>query len=145
MRARAAPAAALTAALLARAGAHAAEATFGKTAVGGSSDYFGLERKPVNRYPLPEAGTVSKLSVYLAPAGTAGEQVLRGVIYSDNAGKPEALLGVSEQLTFKSTNAAGWYALPFAAGIKLAAGNYWIGVITGATQKVAGFRYSSVT
>jgi DNA-binding beta-propeller fold protein YncE len=67
------------------------------------------------------------------------------VIYSDNAGKPEALLGVSEQLTFKSTNAAGWYALPFAAPVKLAPGNYWLGVITGATQKVTGFRYTSVT
>jgi hypothetical protein len=29
--------------------------------------------------------------------------------------------------------------------VKLAAGNYWIGVITGATNSVAGFRYDSVT
>jgi hypothetical protein len=28
--------------------------------------------------------------------------------------------------------------------VKLAAGNYWIGVITGATSNVAGFRYTSV-
>jgi hypothetical protein len=120
-------------------------ATFGKTTVGASSDYFGFERKRVNRYALAEAGTVSKLSVYLAPAGTAGEQALKGVVYSDASGKPEALLAASEQLTFKSTNAAGWYSLPFATGVKLAAGNYWIGVISGVTQKVAGFRYDSVT
>ena len=55
-----------------------------------------------------------------------------------------ARLGVSEQLTFKSTNSAGWYDLVFSSPLKLAAGNYWIGVITGATSNVAGFRYDSV-
>jgi hypothetical protein len=119
--------------------------TFGKTTVGASSDYFGLERKRVNHYVLPEAGSVTKLSVYLAPTSTSGQQVLKGVIYADNAGNPQALLGVSEQLTFQSTNAAGWYDLPFASPVNLAAGNYWIGVITGATPGVIGWRYDSVT
>jgi hypothetical protein len=31
-----------------------------------------------------------------------------------------------------------------ASPVKLAAGNYWIGVITGGTGGVAGFRYDSV-
>jgi len=66
------------------------------------------------------------------------------VIYSDASGKPEALLGATEQLTFKSTNTAGWYDLQFASPVKLAAGNYWIGVMTGATAGVTGFRYDSV-
>src|SRR5690242_2384212 len=108
MRARFSVAAVLATAVLAPTAAHAAEATFGKTTVGASSDYFGLERKRVNRYALAEAGAVTKLSVYLAPTSTAGEQVLKGVIYSDAAGKPETLLGVSERLAFKSTGAAGW-------------------------------------
>jgi hypothetical protein len=82
--------------------------------------------------------------MYLAPTGKAGEQVLKGVIYSDASGKPEALLGATEQLTFKSTNTAGWYDLQFASPVKLAAGNYWIGVMTGATAGVTGFRYDSV-
>jgi hypothetical protein len=119
-------------------------ATFGKTTVGASSDTFLSGRKRVNRYPLPGAGAVSKLSVYLAPTATAGEQVLEGVIYADGAGKPQALIAVSEQLTFKSANAAGWYDLPFAAAVKLPAGNYWIGVITGAASNVAAFRYDAV-
>ena len=34
--------------------------------------------------------------------------------------------------------------MKFAAPVKLAAGNYWIGVITGSTTNVAGFRYDSV-
>ncbi len=119
--------------------------TIGKTNVGASKDNFGLQRKRVNRYALPTAGAVSKLSVYLEPQGTAGQQVLKGIAYADNAGAPGALLGTSQQLTFTSTSAAGWYDLTFASPLKLAAGNYWIGVITGATAHVAGFRWDSVT
>src|SRR5262249_34964297 len=70
---------------------------------------------------------------------------MKGLIYSDASGKPDKLLGVSEQLTFKSTNVAGWYELPFSSPVKLSAGTYWIGVITGPTVNVAGFRYDSVT
>jgi hypothetical protein len=138
----------LTLALLtvpALAGAQASPAaTFGKTTVGGSSDSFLAGRKRVNRYTLAGAGTVSKLSVYLAPTGTSGEQSLEGVIYADSAGKPQALLAVSQPLTFRSGNAAGWYDLPFATAVKLAAGSYWIGAITGASSNVAGFRFDSV-
>ncbi|HME03373.1 MAG TPA: S8 family serine peptidase [Solirubrobacteraceae bacterium] len=119
--------------------------TFGKTTVGASSDYFGFERKRVNRYALATAGSVTRLSVYLAPTGTSGQQVLKGLIYADASGTPAALLGVTEQLTFKSTNSAGWYELVFPSPVKLEAGSYWIGVMTGATAKVAGFRYDSVS
>jgi hypothetical protein len=122
----------------------AATSTFGKTSVGASSDAFASDRKRVNRYALPTAGSVTKLSIYLAPTGTSGQQALRGLVYADANGAPGALLGVSEPLTFSSTNAAGWYQVAFSAPLKLAAGNYWIGVITGATAKVAGFRYDSV-
>jgi hypothetical protein len=119
--------------------------TFGKTSVGGSVDSFLADRKRVNRYPLSTAASVSKLSMYLAPTGTPGEQVIEGVIYSDSGGSPSASVATSSQLTFKSSEAAGWYDLPFASPPILAAGNYWIGVITGATSHVAGFRYDSVT
>jgi len=123
----------------------AASATFGKTTVGASSDYFVAERKRVNRYALPANGSVTKLSIYLAPASTSGQQVLRGVIYTDSSSTPAALLASSEQFTFSSTSAAGWYDLVFSSPVKLTAGNYWIGVMTGATAGVAGFRYDSVS
>jgi hypothetical protein len=122
----------------------AASATFGTTTVGASKDTFASERKRVNRYALPEPGSVTKLSVYLEPTSATGQEVLKGLIYSDNGGKPETLLGTSEQLTFKNTNAAGWYDLPFASSVKLAAGNYWIGAMSGPTASVAGFRWTSV-
>jgi len=123
----------------------AASAQFGKSAVGASSDTFLAERKRVNRYALPVAGRVTKLSIYLAHTATTGQQSLKGLIYADGGGSPGALLGVSEPLTFTSTSASGWYDLVFGSPISLAAGNYWIGVITGATSGVAGFRYDSVS
>ncbi len=122
-----------------------APSTFGKTSVGVSSDAFASERKRVNRYALPSAGSVTKLNVYLAPTATSGQELLKGILYADSAGAPGALLGTSEQLTFKSTNTAGWYGLPFSSPVKLAAGNYWIGVMTGPTASVAGFRFDSVS
>jgi thermitase len=119
-------------------------ATFGKTNVGSSSDTYAADRKRVNRYALTTAGSVSKLSIYLTSAASSGQQLLQGVVYADSAGKPAALLGSSEALTFKAKSAAGWYDLKFSAPLKLAAGEYWIGVITGASGGVAGFRYDSV-
>ena len=119
--------------------------TFGTTIIGASSSSYTANRKQVGRYPLPTAGSVTKLSIHLAPTGTKGQQVMRGIIYADASGKPQALLGASEQLTFKSTSSAGWYELKFPSPVTLTAGSYWIGVLTGATGKVAGFRFTKVT
>src|SRR2546423_7628478 len=119
--------------------------TFGTPTIGASSSSYTANRKQVGRYPLPTAGSVTKLSIYLAPTGTKGQQVMRGIIYADASGKPQALLGASEQLTFKSTGSAGWYELRFPSPVTLTVGSYWIGVLTGATGKVAGFRFTKVT
>jgi thermitase len=119
--------------------------TFGKTSVGGSSDTYAANRKRVSRYALASAGSVTKLSIYLTSAASTGQQLLQGVMYADASGKPGALLGASEQLTFKAKSASGWYDLRFPSPLKLAAGSYWIGVITGASSSVAGFRYDYVS
>jgi hypothetical protein len=113
--------------------------------VGGSNDTFSANRKRVNRYSLPIAGSVSKLSAYLAPTSTTGQQTITGIIYSDSSGKPATLLGATSQLTFRSTNQAGWYDLTFPIAIKLAAGNYWIGIITGEASGVISYRYDSAS
>ena len=122
-----------------------ASATFGPTTPGTLSDTFAANRKRVSRYALPVSGSVTKLSIYLAPTGTAGSQVLEGIVYSDSSGAPATLLGTSSPLTFTSTSATGWYELTFPTPLNLAAGNYWIGVITGATSNVAAFNYTTVT
>jgi hypothetical protein len=120
-------------------------ATFGTSTVGSGSDTMRADRKRVNRYQLVAAGAVSKLSMYLVPTSTGGTQVLKGLIYADNAGSPGALLGVSSELSFSSSQAAGWYDLRFASPVSLAAGNYWLGVISGGTSYVAGFRFAIVS
>lgn len=120
-------------------------ATFGKTSVGASSDTFSANRKRVNRYALAGNASVTKLSIYLTSAASSGSQTVQGIVYSDSSGKPAALLGSTETLTFKAKSAAGWYDLKFSSPLQLAAGNYWIGAITGATGGVAGFRYDNVS
>jgi hypothetical protein len=120
-------------------------ATFGKTTVGGSSDTFSANRKRVNRYALASSASVTKLSIYLTSAASSGSQAVQGIVYADSSGKPAALLGSTETLTFKAKSAAGWYDLKFSSPLKLAAGNYWIGAITGATGGIAGFRYDYVS
>jgi hypothetical protein len=119
--------------------------TFGKTSVGAVSDRFASDRKRVNRYALTTGGTVTKLSLYLQATSTGGQQVMQGVIYADSGGSPGSLLATTKSLTFTSTSPAGWYDLTFPTPPHLAAGNYWIGVLTGATYGVAGYRYDSVS
>jgi hypothetical protein len=122
----------------------AASGTFGKTNVGALKDVLAAARKRVNRYALSAPGSVTKLTIYLESTAKAGQQVMKGILYADEAGAPGALLGVTEQLTFTHGNAARWYDMPFASPVHLAAGNYWIGVITGGTGNVTGFRFDSV-
>ena len=70
-------------------------ATFGKTGVGALSGKYTPNHKSVNSYALATAGAVSKLSIYLAPTTTSGQQLMKGVIYADTGAAPGALLGVS--------------------------------------------------
>jgi hypothetical protein len=119
--------------------------TLGKTSVGASSDSFAADRKRVNGYALAQSGTISKLSVYLAPGGGIGQQVIRGVIYADAGGAPGSLLGTSSELTFTSSQAAGWYGLPLPTPLAVPAARYWLGVITGSASNVASFRYDAAS
>ncbi len=119
--------------------------TFGTTTVGSSSDAMLADRKRVNRSTLSVAANVSKLSLYLQPTGTSGSQLITGVLYADSSGNPGALIAKTAELTFKSTQPAGWYDLTFSSPIPLTAGNYWIGMISGASSNVTGFRYTNVS
>jgi hypothetical protein len=126
------------------AGATPAVSTCGKTTVGKVSDQLIADQKRVNACAVPFNAEVTELTIYLAPTSNSGSQVIKGVIYADEKGRPGALEAETGKLTFMSKEAPGWYHLVFATPLKLAAGNYWIGVITGATGKVAGERYDSV-
>ncbi len=119
--------------------------TFGLTSVGSHSDVMVSDRKRATKAALSVAGTVTKLTMYLAPTGTSGQQVMQGIIYADQSGSPGALLGATNAFTFSSTNAAGWYDLPFPSSIALKPGTYWIGVMSGGATKVTSFRWNSVS
>ena len=122
----------------------ATKETCGNTAVGAHSDSLSANLKRVNACILPTNALVSELVEYLQPASAKGQQLIEGIVYADKNGKPGPLLGVTEQLTFISTNAPGWYSLKLSSPLKLGAGKYWIGTITGATAGVAAERYTSV-
>jgi thermitase len=122
-----------------------ATSTFGKTSIGASPDVFASARKRVNCYTMPSPGAVTLIEIYLAPSGKSGQQVMKGIVYADEGGLPTTLLGVTEQFTFHSTNTPGWYEMKFASPLSLPAAPYCIGVITGATTNISGYRYDSVT
>jgi hypothetical protein len=119
--------------------------TCGKTTVGKSSAQLLANFKRVNQCTLPVNATLSEMSIYLTPTSHSGSQLIKGIVYGDSKGSPTGLLGTTIQLTFTSKSKAGWYHLAFATPLKLAAGNYWIGMITGASQYVGAERYDSVT
>ncbi len=116
----------------------------GVTTVGPQADRMLADRKRVNAFPLSAAGSVTKLSMYLEPTSTVGSQQVRGVLYADSAGSPGGLLGASDPITFSSSGPAGWYDLTFPSAVALTPGSYWIGVLSGATSYVAGFRWTTV-
>jgi hypothetical protein len=118
--------------------------TCGKTTVGKVTDALLSNLKRVNRCVLPVAALIPELTLYLSPTTTKGQELIKGVIYADSKGKPGALVGVTEQLTFKSSNSAGWYRLALSSRLLLAEGTYWIGVITGNSGKVAAEHYDKV-
>jgi hypothetical protein len=124
--------------------AQGTSATFGKTTVGAVKNVFAAERKRVNEYALPTRGAVSELSIYLEPGTVSGQQQITGVIYADANGAPGALLATSKQLTYASSQPAGWYHMSFSTPIELPAGNYWIGELSGPNGAVAGYRYDNV-
>jgi hypothetical protein len=65
------------------------------------------------------------------------------VLYGDSAGRPSALLGSTPALTFSSTQPGGWYELAFGTAVPVTPGRYWIGLLSGRSNGVAGFRWTS--
>ena len=119
--------------------------TFGKTSIGASCDTFVNNRKRVNRYSVGAAVSVSRLNIYLKKGTVDGRQDMKGIIYADDNNVPGALIATSRQLTYSSTDLAGWYKLDFAQPVSLNAGNYWIGVLTGDTSRAAAYCFDTAS
>jgi subtilisin family serine protease len=119
-------------------------ATFGATAVGGSTGSFDTGRKAANAATLTEAGQLTRLRVFLEPGSAgSGSASLRGLVYADDGGAPGALLGTTAPLSYPANDDRGWFDLNFSSPLALGAGRYWLGVQSGGTANVAGFRWAS--
>jgi PKD repeat protein len=107
---------------------------FGNQTVGSLSSVNTADYERLSAFALGEAGTVSRLVVYLAsPSG--GSQLIRPVIYRDAAGTPGALVATGPEQAITPAASGEWIGLPLAAPASLAPGTYWLGMITGDTSK----------
>ena len=83
--------------------------TFGKTSTAGAFLSLGQNNKRVNKRTLSEAGSLSKLWVYVNGLGEgSGNEVCVLLAYSDTAGAPDVLLATSAEITVLDGQAAGW-------------------------------------
>src|SRR3990167_1846810 len=95
-------------------------ATFGKT-TDGSSMITGIgAAKFVSTASPSSSGIATKLTARL-DLSAAGSVPAKGVIYSDNAGSPDALLATSDEVTVTNTTEQA-IDLPFTGT------NHWIGI-----------------
>jgi hypothetical protein len=109
--------------------------TFGKTAVGTLADANPIPTLQVQRFQLAEAGTVSKLTVYVG--GQSSTCNIIGVIYADNAGVPTTL--VAQTPSTNVAGAAGWHDLVFSSPVSLTGGYYHLGWLSGAATTLTTY------
>ena len=117
--------------------------TFGNA--GGNYDKITLNANGccVAKFTLTEAGVVSKLTAFAKDNGNADG--IKGVIFDDDgiSAAPLTILGVTDALDIEPDFAAQWNDLTFGTPVSLPAGDYWLGVISGAVSH--GFYYSAQT
>ena len=77
-------------------------------------------------YALAEAGTATKMTVYMDGLGAGvGNQVFKAAIALNNAGNPAAALRITNEVTIIDDSAMSARDFTFTTPIDLAAGNYW--------------------
>jgi hypothetical protein len=120
------------------------EAWLGKPDPGRLAAPLATNLKGVNRYSLPTAAVVGFEQIFLSPTGTPGRELIRGVVYADSNGTPGRLLASTNQLAYTAADGSGWTVLSFTPYVKLPAGAYWIGLISGGHPGVATISYEHV-
>jgi hypothetical protein len=82
-------------------------------------------------------------AVWFYPVGTQGGMHQKGIVYSDNAGVPDALLHVTDEITFINNSAV---AMPFSTPWTWTAGTtLWLGVIADSGAASTQFICPSLT
>ena len=121
--------------------AQGCEAWLGKPDPGSTTAPLGANVKQVNRYSLPTAAEVGFEYVLLAATGQAGTELIRGVVYADAQGAPGPLLGATDVFPYAGSDGSGMATLTFSPDLRLPAGDYWIGLMTGGQTDVARVSY----
>jgi len=83
-------------------------------------------RKAATAYTAGATFTATQMGAFLSSLGL-GENVKLG-IYSDDTGSPDALLGVTDEITGRGHK--GWFHASLTSGVSITSGNdYWLAVI----------------
>lgn len=103
-----------------------------------------VDRKRASRFPLASTATFTALQVHVDGRGAStGSQSIRGVVYSDASGAPYQPLATTESMAVTAGRAAGQITLSFSSPVRLASGQYWLGLHSGGPTAVA--RYAATT
>jgi hypothetical protein len=116
---------------------------FGKRTPGASFSAMSANAKRAVAFPLYFPATVRKLHAFVdGRGGASGSQTLRGVLYAHGSGgAPGALLGRTFQFSVPAGMSGRWLELYLAPAIRLNPGVYWLGLHSGATNRVARFAW----
>jgi hypothetical protein len=119
--------------------------TFGKTSIGASVSALDINVKWVSKFVLPVAGKICKLTAYVDGNGSGvGAQVAKGIIYTDAAGTPSALVRTGHEVSIADGQAAAWVDFWFADPVIVPAATYWLGLIGGANTLTLQSYYDAV-
>jgi hypothetical protein len=108
---------------------------FGYTTVGTDAVTVAIDTVHLDKFEVPWDCTLSEIYLYCDGGGAgAGDQVLKAVVYSDDADAyyPQTLLGTSAEVTVTDGAVGAWVKFSFATALSLNAGNVNIGIIAGA-------------
>lgn len=103
---------------------------YGKDTIGGSNEALAVDDKRACKFTAPsDIGGVDSISAYLNRTGTGSGYAIRGGIYTDNAGAPDALVANSaiEINANIARNAPAWYSVSYVTKPTLTPGAvYWL-------------------
>jgi hypothetical protein len=124
-----------------------ASGTFGSCTIGSNLVTASADYKRASAFALAiDGASVAKLTAYLDGGGaTTGSQSAIGIVYAADGGSgaPGTRLCQTSQITISAGASARWVDLPIVGSCTLAAGTYYLGLLTSTTPGV--MRYYGTT
>lgn len=109
--------------------------TFGDTSAGGDEFPCSGDRCLVDRFAMPDNGTVNFAQAYSGPSTTAGAN-WKFVIMSDALSLPDLVLYVSNATAINA--ASSWFNFTFSGSPSLTPADYWQGTVADSFQAYLG-------